>query len=52
MLEKDLKTEKTFCALKDKQLEAALGKIEEAQTQAMTNFKNSDEYDDKLRGRL
>ena len=52
VLEKDLKTEKTFCALKDKQLEAALGKIEEAQTQAMTNFKNSDEYDDKLRGRL
>jgi len=48
VLEKDLKTEKTFCALKDKQLEAALGKIEEAQTQAMTNFKNSDEYDDKL----
>lgn len=48
VLEKDLKTEKTFCALKDKQLEVALGKIEEAQTQAMTNFKNSDEYDDKL----
>ena len=48
VLKKDLKIEKTFCALKDKQLEAALGKIEEAQTQAMTNFKNSDEYDDKL----
>ena len=29
-------------------MEAALGKIEEAQTQAMTNFKNSDEYDDKF----
>ncbi|KAK9986663.1 hypothetical protein SO802_031614 [Lithocarpus litseifolius] len=30
------------------QLEAALGKIEEAQTQATVDFKNSDEYDDKL----
>ena len=30
VLEKDLKTEKAFCALKDKKLEVALGKIEKA----------------------
>ena len=30
VLEKDLKTEKAFCALKDKKLKAALGKIEKA----------------------
>ena len=30
VLEKDLKTEKAFCAFKDKKLEAALGKIEKA----------------------
>lgn len=30
VLEKDLKIENAFCALKDKQLEIALGKIEEA----------------------
>ena len=30
VLEKDINTEKAFCALKDKKLEAALGKIEKA----------------------
>ena len=48
MLEKDLKTEKAFCALKDKQLKVTLGKIEEAQVQSVVDFKKSDKYDDKL----
>ena len=48
MLEKDLKTEKAFCALKDKQLEVTLGKFEEAQVQSMVDFKKSDKYKDKL----
>ena len=40
VLEKGLKTKKAFCTLTDKQLEVALGKIEEARTQAMVDFKN------------
>ena len=47
VLEKDLKTKKAFCALTDKQLEVALGKIGEARTQAVVDFKNTDEYEDK-----
>ena len=47
VLEKDLKTKKAFCALTDKQLEVALGKIGEARTQAVVDFKNMDEYEDK-----
>ena len=47
VLKKDLKTEKAFCALTDKQLEVALGKIEEARTQVVVDFKKSYEYDDK-----
>lgn len=48
VLEKDLKIENAFCALKDKQLEIALGKIEEARTQDVVDFKKLDVYDDKL----
>lgn len=48
VLENDLKVKKAFCALKDKQLEATLGKIKEARVQTIAYFKKSDEYDDKL----
>ena len=48
VLEKDLKTEKAFCALKDKKLKAALGKIEKARVQVVVDFKKSNKYDDKL----
>lgn len=40
--------EKAFCALKKKQLEVALGKVEEARVQVMADIKKSDECEDKL----
>nr|POF00164.1 hypothetical protein CFP56_19118 [Quercus suber] len=47
VLEKDLKTEKAFCAFTDKQLQVALGKIKEDRTQVVVDFKKSDKYNDK-----